>query len=381
MNSRIFYKTILLGTSLFFTYISGWAQINESYKYAYANFDTSATGNLYFRLEINNFVKNNEYFGEYTEGRTLPGYSVQPSLMYYAGKNVRIKIGAHILKYNGDKDFSEVFPIVSAHVKLGKQWDMILGNIRGNVQHRLIEPLFNPESVFLKPDESGVQFLYNSPKLWFDAWVDWEQFIFKGDSIPEKFTSGLSLDYRLTNPQSAIDVSIPVQLTTFHLGGQVSDYKTESYSLFNTVSGIKLSRDLGSGFFQKIGLHTYYLTYSELTEARGLPFTKGHAIYPTGLLTYKRGEFMLGYWHSENYFALKGSPLFWSISDYNLGYYNKNRHIVTSKFTYNKNILKKVKLMAQAATYYDVDAGQLEYSYGLSLTFTPNFFITRLSFE
>lgn len=381
MNSLFFYKIILLGASLFFTFIGGWAQINESYKYAYADFDTSATDKLYFRLEINNFVKNNEYFGQYTQGRTLPGYSVQPSMMYYVGKKVRLKIGAHFLKYNGNKDFSEVFPVVSAHVKLAKGWDMILGNIRGNVQHRLIEPMFNPELLYLKPDESGIQFYYSSPKLWFDAWVDWEQFIFKGDSIPEMFTSGLSLDYKLTNPQSAINVSIPVQLTTFHLGGQISDYKTESYSLFNAVTGFKVSRNLGNGFFKSIALQTYLLTFSELTESLGLPFKDGRAIYPLGLLTYKHGEFMLGYWRSEDYFAPKGSPLFWSISDHRADVYAKNRSIVTSKFTYNKTILKKVKLMGQAATYYDVDAGRLEYSYGVSLMFTPNFFIAKLGFE
>ncbi len=381
MNARIFYKTLLLGVSFFFTCVGGWTQINESYKYAYADFDTSATDKFYFRLELNNFVINNEYFGEYTEGRTMPGYSVQPSLMYYAGKKVRIKIGAHVLKYNGNEDFSEVFPIVSAHVKLSDDWDMILGNIRGNVQHRLIEPLFDPELLFLKPDESGVQFFHTSPKLWLDAWVDWEQFIFKGDSIPEMFTAGVSLDYKLTNPESVIDISIPVQLTTFHVGGQVSDYTTESYSLFNKVVGIKLSRDLGDRFLKKVALQTYFLTFSELTEALGLPFTSGRAIYPIGLLTYKYGEFMLGYWRSENYFAKKGSPLFWSISDHKLGYYNRNRSIVSTKFTFNKKIFKKVKFMAQAATYYDVDAEQMEYSYGISLTFSPNFFITKLGFE
>ncbi|SMO35978.1 hypothetical protein SAMN06265379_101252 [Saccharicrinis carchari] len=381
MSARIFYKSLILTASLMFIYISAWAQINESYKYAYADFDTNATGKLYFRLEINNFVKNNEYFGEYTEGRTLPGYAVQPSLMYYAGKNVRIKIGAHFLKYNGNKDFSELFPVVSAHIKLADSWDMILGNIRGNVQHRLIEPMYNPELLYLKPDESGVQFYHSSPKVWLDAWVDWEQFIFKGDSIPEMFTSGLSLDYKLTNKNAALDLSIPLQLTAFHLGGQISDYKTESYSLFNAVAGLKVSRNLGSGFLKKIALQTYFLSFSELTESLGLPFTKGRAIYPTGLLSYKHGEIMLGYWRSENYFAPKGSPLFWSISDHKKEFYNKNRSLVTTKFTFNKTILKQVKLMAQAATYYDMEHEQLEYSLGLSLTFTPNFFIAKLGFE
>ena len=372
---------IVIISLLLFSPIALLAQISESYRYTYPTFKPNHSGNLYFRLENNNFVKNNEYFGEYSEGYTLPGYSIQPSLMYYAGENLRLKLGAHFVKYSGVDDFTDIVPVVSAHVRLGRNWNMVLGNIKGSVHHKLIEPIFNPERQYTKPTETGVQFYHDSPKLWLDAWIDWEQFIFKGDEIPEIFTGGVSLNYTVTAQEAKFNVSIPFQMTAVHLGGQISDYETESYSLINMVSGFKISQGINGRFFNKITLATYFCSYNDLTDALGLPFNKGTAVYPTGILEYKYGEIMLGYWNATNYYAPRGTALFFSVSDYNNQHYSKNRQMATSKFTYNKTLMKQVKFRAQAEAYFDIDASELEYSYAISLIFTPNFFITKLNFK
>ncbi|GAF03868.1 hypothetical protein [Saccharicrinis fermentans] len=155
-------KQCILITLLISIFFVSKAQIDLSHRFTYEEFDTNATGNLYFRLENNNFVKNNEYFGEYTEGYTLPGYSIQPSLMYYAGNKVRIKIGSHLVKYSGTNNFTEVVPVVSAHVKIGKNWDMVLGSIKGHVHHKLIEPLFSSDWQYFVSTETGAQFYHNT---------------------------------------------------------------------------------------------------------------------------------------------------------------------------------------------------------------------------
>ncbi len=381
MTQSFFYKSILFTTILISVYCTSSAQIDESYKYTYEEFDTNAEHNLYFRVESNNFVKNNEYFGEYTEGYTLPGYSLQPSLLYYVGKNIRLNIGAHFLRYSGFEDFADIVPIFSAHVKFGKNWNMILGNIKGDVHHRLIEPLYQPEWQYFRAQESGVQFYFQSSKLWLDGWMDWEQFILEGDTIPEIFTAGISLDYTVTSSDANLKLSIPFQAVATHLGGQISNYNEESYTLVNSAIGIKLSKNYNYSFLKKTSLVTYFCTYNDLTETSHSDFNKGFAIYPNGIITYNSGEITLGYWHASDFFAPRGSALFFSISDYNQNYYTKTRNIITSKFTYNKTLMKKVKFRAQFETYYDIEASELEYSYGIGLVFTPNFFITKLDFE
>ncbi len=67
------------------------AQLDQVWRYTYPEFVEGQENKLFFRLENNNFFKNNEYFGDYTEGYTLIGYTIQPTFMYYAGKKLTRK--------------------------------------------------------------------------------------------------------------------------------------------------------------------------------------------------------------------------------------------------------------------------------------------------
>ena len=49
----------------------------------------------------------------------------------------------------------------------------ILGNIRPNLSHNYIEPLFNFERVMVKPLAEGLQYRYLGNRLFLDVWVDW----------------------------------------------------------------------------------------------------------------------------------------------------------------------------------------------------------------
>lgn len=357
------------------------AQVDQTWRYYYPEFRDSSDNNLYFRLENNNFVKNNEYFSDYIEGYTLMGYTIQPSIMYYAGSRLRVKAGIHILQYCGVDDFTEVLPTFSIHTKLTNKLDLIMGGLQGDVHHRLIEPVFNPENQYSRPIENGFQFLYNSKKLWVDTWVDWEQFIFLGDDKPEKFTAGLSAEYQLNKPESFWKISIPAQMVATHLGGQISNYSESMQSLANLVTGVKFKHLIGDGFIKSIGASTYLATYHDLAGNSGWDFSSGSAIYPVAEVEYKYGTLMAGYWHAKDFLAPKGSSLFQSTSNYKPGYYNEYRNIVTTKINFTKTFMEQIKFSATVETYYDIPANQLEYSYGLNLIFTPNFFITKVKFD
>ncbi len=357
------------------------AQIDQVWRYTYPEFVDGEDNKLFFRLENNNFFKNNEYFGDYTEGYTLIGYTVQPTFMYYAGSRLRIKAGAHILQYSGAAEFTKAVPIFSVHTKLNDHLSLIMGSLRGDVHHRMLEPLFNPENQYSRPVENGVQFLYNKNRTWFDIWLDWEQFIVLGDEKPEKFTAGISAEYDLSASESDWKFSIPFQFIATHLGGQISDYEERMQSLTNIATGLKMNKKVGDGFVQNIGFSAYGAIYKDLTEASGLPFSSGKAIYPVGELGLKHGLFMLGYWYANNFVSPKGSALFQSISDYNADLYQKERNLVTAKLIYTKDFLKKIHFSAVFETYFDVPSSQLEYTYGFNLVFNPTFFISKVKFE
>lgn len=357
------------------------AQMDQIWRYYYPEFTNSSESNLYFRLENNNFLKNNEYFSDYSQGYTLLGYSVQPSFMYYAGSRLRIKAGVHILQFTGMNEFTEVLPTFSIHTKLAKNLDLIMGGLKGDVHHRLIEPIFNPENQYTRPIENGFQFIYKNDKLWFDGWVDWEQFIFLGDEKPEKFTAGISTEYQILNSTSGWNINIPAQFIATHLGGQISTYKEAMQSLANMATGVSFRKTLGTGFIQHFAASSYLAWYQDLTEKSGLPFSNGHAVYPVGEVGYKYGALMFGYWYANDFVAPKGSSIFHSVSDYNNDIYQQERHLLTAKLSFSRTFLKQIKFSAMVETYFDIPASHLEYAYGLNLLFTPNFFLKKVVFD
>ncbi len=362
------------------------AQVDQVWRYTYPEFGAGMSNNLYLRIENNNFVKNNEYFGVFTEGYTLMGYAIQPSLMYYAGSDLRIKAGLHVVKYSGMEQFTNVIPTFSIHTKLGDNFDLIMGGLRGDVHHRLLEPIFDPENQYSRPIENGFQFIYDNEHLWFDTWVDWEQFIVIGDDKPEKFTAGVSTEYKFLTGNSDWEISIPGQLIATHLGGQISDFEEPMQSLANLASGVKFNKTIGTGLIQNVSLATYGVWYQDLTEKSGLPFSNGQAIYPVAEMGYKYGLLMVGYWHANNFVAPKGSHLFQSVSDYKVVdgssyYYQPKRELLNTKLTFSKDFLQKIKFSVVLETYYDIPNAQFDYAYGLNLVFNPNFFLKNVSFD
>ncbi len=356
-------------------------QFDRSGKFTYPHFKEDVTGNLYLHLESNSFFQNDEYFGDFIEGYTLLGYSLQPSLMYYATPKLRLKAGIHVLKYDGVSDFTEAIPVFSAHLKLAKNLDLIMGALRGDIQHQLIDPLFDPENQYTRPVENGLQFLYKSERLKFDVWVDWDQFIFHGDSIPEKFTAGITNNLLLNNKESSVKIIFPFQFVARHIGGQISNYPEELKTLANIATGIKLESRVGEGFVREVDLQYWYLGYKDVTYGTGFDFNSGHAQYSTVNAQYKYGELMMGYWNGHNFMAAKGSSLFHSLSSRDYPYYRKNRQLITTKLSYIKEFASQLKFSAMFESYYDVEASDFEYAYGINLVFTPDFFIRNIQFE
>ncbi len=372
---------LFLFTLFLLTCFCSFAQFNRDWSYTYAEFKDDAKENLYFRFEGNSFMKNNEYYNKFIQGYTLIGYSVQPSLMYYVNSKLRLKAGVHLLKYDGVSEFTEVLPVYSAHVVLSDHLDMIIGSLKGDVQHKLIEPIFDPENQYTRPVESGLQFLFKNENFRADIWVDWDQFISDGDTIPEKFTSGLSSEYFLTKSDADIKVTIPFQFLIRHVGGQISDYSEESTTEANVVTGVKLEKKWEDGFIRSAGFSNYIAFYKDLPGSAGYDFTSGKALYPVMNFTYKYGEFMTGYWYAKNFIAPQGSSLFQSVSNRDESYYQEKRNLLNTKFSYVKNIGKQARFTAMFESYYDLDSNSLDYVYGVYLMFTPNFFIKNIPFD
>lgn len=360
-----------------------YAQFDYSPLFQYAEFDASQADKLFLRIEDNNYFRNYEYFGDYIEGYTMLGYDVAPSLMYYAGDKVRLTAGVHVKKISGQDSYSDVLPIFSIHTRLTPHLDVVIGSLRGSIHHGMLEPIFDPERLYNNPVESGLQFIYNSAHWHADTWVNWEQYITQGDNKPEKFTFGFSSSYDWLRDSAHWQIKTPVQLLAAHTGGQISNYNEPMQSLTNAAIGLEFLRKPKSSRFHEIKATFSALGYKDLTKKSGLPFNAGRAIYSTIGFSTRQLQIMAGYFASVNFVAPRGSALFQSVSSYNPQIYNKHRNIITSKFLFTHQLIKDIKFGMMAETYYDMDAGQLEYAYGVNLVVLPTWFLLKkpLAFE
>ena len=365
----------LLLISLFHT----MAQNNLAIKHTHFHFDSTRNRQLLFQLENLNFLRNNEYFGDLAEGYTLTGYAIQPALTYYATPYFRLTAGVHLQQYNGTKEYDEVLPVLSAQLNFNHRLSVLMGAIKGHVHHNMPEPLLDPEWQINRPVETGIQFLYNSHRFNADLWLDWNQFIKMNDTIPEKFIVGLNSNLTISNPESRWNWNIPFQMMVSHRGGQISNYNQPMESLLNLGTGITTEKKL-TGRLKSLKLATQLFLYKDLTDKNERPYNNGYANYHTACVDTHWGELMAGLWYAQDFFSLKGNPLFLSTSNYMKEFYKKDRQMITLKYNYNLPFKKQIKFNFGTEAYYDLKTQEMEYFYGLNVIFTPSFKIATLNY-
>ncbi|MFT3737220.1 MAG: hypothetical protein QM786_00500 [Breznakibacter sp.] len=359
------------------------AQYNFNRQFTYPEFDESLANTLLMRIENTNFLKNNEYFGDYVEGYTLLGNDVEPSLMYYAGSKVRLKVGAYLRKYSGLDTFSIVKPIISIHAKLSSNLELVMGSLRGSIHHRLIDAVFDSERRYARPVENGVQFLFtsNDQKHWFDVWVDWEQFLWYNGSDPEKLMFGISSRNYLLSTKNQWDITAPVSLLVRHQGGQITQLAAQTVTMMNWTAGLEVEKRFEGKSHKSVGIKSDYIGYREIDDDSTLPFHAGWALHNSLFFDSKKFQVWIGHFYGYNFLAPVGNYLFQSLSSYMPNVYRKNPQLLTLKTGYGYSLLKQLTLDATFDAYYDLINNRMDYSYGLSLVFLPNWRVIKVSME
>ena len=201
--------------------------------------DSARTNELRVEVENLSFFQDNEYTGSIMKGYTLPGLWLQPRLTYQPLKNIRLELGIHTLIYHGSYKYPNYayrdiavwkgdqtqkgfhcLPVFRVQWALSPTFNIVLGTLHGKNNHRLTEPLYNPEMGLTADPEAGVQLLWNARPLDFDLWVNWESFIFRDDLHQEAFTFGLSTRFKANRPTAKMHVYFPLQAIFQHRGGE-----------------------------------------------------------------------------------------------------------------------------------------------------------------
>jgi hypothetical protein len=323
------------------------AQMTDRLYVSDCRIDTLRKGLLSFEADNLSFFKNNEFNSTVQKGYTLPGFWLQLKTSYYPFTNLKLEAGIHsiwfwgttrypafaykgISKWNG-QDYAHnvhVLPYFRAHIALSEHVDIVIGDIYGGSNHRLIEPLYNPELNMTSDPESGLQLLYNTKWLSFDAWVDWMTYIYNLDTKQESFTAGVTARFKANREESPLHVYFQLQGLAQHKGGEIDITNEAVQTIMNGAAGAGIKWNINRNVLKYIN--------AEIDEA-GYIFPKGLASARQGdlsdagysqvstpetgagyyaKLTFQLRDFNIraSYWSCRNFISMFGSAFYGSVS-------------------------------------------------------------------
>jgi len=325
-------------------------------------------GEIFLRIRSMNFVKNNEYSNPIIEGYTLIGYFFRPEIVYSPSKDINLRLGTHLLKYDGTEKFSQVKPVFSASWNFTESTTLTIGSLDGCDKHKMLDPHFNSEYLYSAYSEDGLQIATNSDHFFNNIWVNWENFIFKGDNTREIFTAGESFRYTSSPINDFIGLEIPVQVEFKHFGGQISNYPEPMQTFFSLGSGARVNFDIAEKRFGQAGVEYNMFLSNELTGHSSTTIGKGYANWFRLHYTYKSIYFGAAYWQSHNFFAPNGNAIYSSVSDHLEDMVIADRRIITNWLSLTLLPKDYFELFLGLETYYDTDLKRLDSAMTLHLS-------------
>lgn len=283
-------------------------------------------------LDVDNlfFFKNNEFQGTVMKGYTLPGAWMNPKLTYRPLSSVKVEAGVYMLMYSGaykypnyayqdiskwkGKHYQEgthLLPYFRGQLSLGR-FNLVLGNLYGGSNHRLMLPLYNPELNLTADPETGFQILYDSPHLHLDTWINWQSFIFETDTHQEAFIAGLSSEVRFNSQQSKLHLYAPVQVVAQHRGGEQDDTGNVE-TLINGAAGLGLLWNVGDSGLRRLNWEVSMLGYYQ-QKGELWPFDDGWGVYARMKADFKYWSVQSGVFACEDFISLLGNPHFGVVS-------------------------------------------------------------------
>lgn len=374
-------KRILVFIVLFNILNSSNAQIaTDSLEYRLRP-DSLKAGELHLSINNFNFLRNLEYFNKIQDGYTLFGAQLEPQLVYYAHPRLAITAGVHMRKDFGGHGIFRTLPLFSVKYQHGNT-TLINGVLEGNVNHRMLEPIFDFEKTITDPVEYGTQFIINNKSLFLDAFINWKRMIYKPSPVQEQILGGLSADLKLIKKEK-ISLSIPLQLTVFHQGGQIDVTSEPLQTLVNSALGFKL-KAATSGFINSFRTENYLITFNDFSFTYVHPYTAGYGLYLNAGADTKYGSLIGTYWNGRTFISPNGMPLYQSVSQHigNTGYTEDKRRLIMLRYSYQKQLIPNLYLDFRLEPFIDlgrpVGSRKIEFSNSSYLVYRHSFRLLKV---
>lgn len=333
--------------------------------------DSASCGELRLNFDALCFFRDNEYKGSLSRGYTLPGYRLQPTVSYQPLKNLRVEVGVSMLHYWGankypNLNYSDIstwkgdqtqtgfhlLPFFNVQLAVSRNFNLLLGNIYGGANHRLIEPLYNQENALSADPEMGVQMQWQTKPLDFDVWVNWESFIFDKDTHQEAFTFGLSTRFKANRPERRTHVYFPLQVVMQHRGGEINPdaEQRQVKTWMNAAAGVGVTIHTDNSILTRLNAEADVAYYRQMTGAL-LPFDNGKGVYLKAEADIWRFCLRGAYWDSSKFISIFGNPLYGSVGIHNRDFQMQRNRTVCAQLSYAQELGKGFSWGVQADVF------------------------------
>lgn len=373
--------------------------------------DTLRKGQLSLEVDNVSFFKNNEFSSTVQKGYTLPGFWLHLKASYYPLANLKLEGGIHsiwfwgstrypafaykgISTWNG-QDYAynvHVLPYFRAHIALSKNVDIVLGDIYGGSNHRLIEPLYNPELNLTSDPETGLQLLYNSEWVTFDVWVDWMTYIYNLDTKQEAFVAGVSARFMANSPKSPLHAYFQLQGLTQHRGGEIDVTNEDVQTNMNGAIGAGVTWNINRKALKYINAEFDLAGYS-FPKGRVSALDKGTGYYTKLAAQLSNFNIRASYWSCGNFMPIFGSAFYGSVSTKEENMFYENPKMLYVGADYIRPLSKGFSFGIKAESYYYLSGKMYDqrtgvyapsafgnntnYSIGVCLRINPSFLLRQ----
>ena len=332
---------------------------------------------LYAGINTFGFLRHKAFDNNIADGYSLLGYQMNPYLAWQPGARFRIDAGVYLLRDFGANGFRQISPTFSfTYQEPG--FRMIMGNLDGALNHRLIEPFQNFERVIDRRQETGIQFLVENERIFWDTWLDWRNDAPPASNQKESVFAGTSA-FITFSQDDEYTFGVPIQVTAQHFGARLDTTGTPASTLFNYAIGASLAWNGGDNtFMQQVKFEPYLAFYRTLGTST-LPLEAGEGYYLNFTLDNQAFDFMISYWFGQDFYSPEGGYLFSSIGnkwDNPLQIENK-RELLFLRFYKDIKMEEGLVISFRFEPYYDLQNQFLEYAGGLYFSYRPSFLLSQ----
>jgi hypothetical protein len=332
--------------------------------------DTLATGEFGVYLDHLNFTRNNEYFNKITDGYTLFGFHLIPSVRYQIASGLQLESGVFLWKDYGAKGFQMVEPVLTFRYTTGNH-RILMGTLEGGLQHRLIEPLYEFENQLNRRLEYGLQWKYQKPGISCDAWIDWRTMIYPRSDKQEEVLGGLHLEREL-KLGTKFRSTLSFQGTAYHKGGQIDTIDKPLITWFHGAPGGSVEYlHSPSGFLRSLALQAYAVGFLDYSFFDAFDYKKTLSPYLNLSIGTKLGMLMFSYWESPGFPSYQGGRLYRTVSSsqHTVGYQEKSRQLLLIRIMSDFRIGPDVWITSRIEPYYDLRNKIWEFNHGFYINY------------